>query len=86
MATAKEYAFANDCAKAAGVRQAAYAAAFTAYGYVQANYATYVTALVTADNAYVDAVQTSATTNGISPEVVPDLPGVFGNSVASILS
>jgi hypothetical protein len=70
MATLKEFNFTRAAQTAESVRQAAYAAAFLAYapnGFgVFANLATYQAALVTADNAFYDAVQSAATTNGIS--------------------
>ncbi len=67
MATLKEFNYWVAIAQAQAVRQTAYAAALTAYGFVAANYATYVTALVTADAAYKTALVTAANAQGISP-------------------
>ena len=91
MATSKEVAFVTACQVAESTRQAAYASAFATYapnGFgVFANLATYIAALVTADSAYIDAVQSAATTNGISASVKACLyPGVHGGPWASILT
>jgi hypothetical protein len=88
MATLKEQAFIAAVAVAASTRQTAYAAAYATYapnGFgVFANLATYLAALVTADNAYYDAVQTAATTAGISPSVVSLPGGLMGGQWAAI--
>jgi len=76
MSTLLENNFRDAVNVAAATRQVAYAAATATYAGVFANLATYIAALVTADNAYYDAVQTAATTAGISPGVV-SLPGGF---------
>ena len=91
MATSKESAFAAALVAAEAARQVAYAAAFATYapnGFgVFANLATYQAALVTADNAYVDAVQSAATTNAISPSAKGTIyPGVWPNQIASIVT
>ena len=86
MATALEQAFIAAVSRAAGVRQSAMAAATATYGGVFANLATYQGAIVAADNAYWDSVQTAATTAAISPQVVDDMTGVFGGNTASILT
>jgi hypothetical protein len=91
MATLKESAFAAALVAAEAARQVAYAAAFATYapnGFgVFANLATYQAALVTADNAYVDAVQSAATTNAISPSAKGTIyPGVWPNQIASIVT
>ena len=87
MATLKESNFAAALTAAEAARQVAYAAAFTTYGGVFANLATYQAAIVTADNAYVDAVQSAATTAGISPTVQGTIyPGVRPNAWSSILT
>jgi hypothetical protein len=81
MATALEQAFIAAVRVAAGVKQGAYAAATTAYGGVFANLATYQAAIVAADNAYLDSVQSAATTAGISPNVVDECTNsmIYGN-------
>lgn len=84
MATAKEQAFIVAVNAAAGVRQTAKAVAAAAYGFVAANYATYVTALIAADVAYATAVASAATTAGITPYVIGKEP--FGGNTASIAS
>ena len=91
MATAKEQAFIVAVAVAQGVRQTAYASAFATYapnGYgVFSSLATYLAALVTADNAYYTSVQSAATTNGISPGVSASLwPGIFSGFTQQILT
>jgi hypothetical protein len=91
MATLKEQAFFAAVNAAESTRQVAYAAALAAYapnGFgVFANLATYQAALVTADNAYYDAIQSAATTAGISPSVRGSLyPGAAAGPSASILT
>jgi len=92
MATLKEFTFTAAVAVAASARQVAYAAAFATYapnGFgVFANLAAYQAALVAADNAFRDAVQTAATANVISDAVVGGVnPGImYGNGTASILT
>src|SRR5712691_9830687 len=91
MATALEQGFIAAVAVAAGIRQTAYAAAFATYapnGFgVFANLGTYLAALVTADNAFYTAVQSAATTAGISPAVVASLnPGMIPGGTANILT
>jgi hypothetical protein len=91
MATALEQGFIAATNKAAGVRQVAYAAAFTTYapnGFgVFANLATYIAALVTADNAYYTSIQSAATTAGISAAEAASLyPAVIPGNTATILT
>ena len=52
---AQEQAFYDAVIAAESVRQGAKAAAQVAYGFVKANYATFVTALVAADTTYMTA-------------------------------
>lgn len=80
MASLLEFNFYTAVAAADGVRQSAYAAALTTYGYVAANLAAYKTALIAADVAYITAINSAASTAGITPNVVPDFPGNFGPS------
>jgi hypothetical protein len=90
MATAKEQVFITSVALAASLRQSAYAAAFATYapnGFgVFANLAAYQAAIVAADNAYMDSVQSAATTAVITPQVVDEFQGVWGGTWASILT
>lgn len=86
MATAAEQTFYNAVVAANGVRQVAYAAAFTTYGFVAANLAAYKTALVAADVAYITAINSAASTAGITPNVVPETQGGFGGPWATIAS
>jgi hypothetical protein len=70
MSTAsQETAFYDACIAAESTRQTAKAAAQVAYGFVKANYATFVTAIVAADTAYATAIVSAATTNGMNPNV-----------------
>jgi hypothetical protein len=66
MATAAEYTFALACQTAENARQAARAAAFAAYNYNPAGLATYRTALVAADVAYITSVNSAASTAGLT--------------------
>lgn len=63
----QELAFYNAVLAAEATRQAAKAAAFSAYNFSQAGLATYKTALIAAEVAYLTSITTAATTNGISP-------------------
>ena len=56
MATSSEQAFVNAINAAELARQNAKSSAFTTYGFVKANYAAYVTALIAADVAYINAI------------------------------
>lgn len=71
---AQERAFYDAVIAAESTRQTARSAAQTAYGFVQANYATFVAALVAADVAYVTAVVNAASTNGINPTLAAGGP------------
>lgn len=84
MATAKEQAFIAAVVAAAGVRQVSKSAAAVTYGFVAANYAAYVTALVAADVAYANSVASAATTAGITPYAIGKEP--FGGNTATILT
>lgn len=84
MATAAEQTFNAAVMKAEGIRQSAYAAAFTAYGFVAANLATYITALEAADNAYVSAVNSAASTLGAAGYTIPNSGPSAGNVVPSM--
>jgi hypothetical protein len=84
MATSKEYAFNAAVSAAEGVRQTARAAAFTAQAVAgsipPANLAAYVTALEAADNAYITAVNSSASTNTPVGTVVGGQTGPSGQA------
>jgi hypothetical protein len=88
---AGESAFTVAVGKAEGIRQAAKAAAFATWNYQQgAAFTTYVTALETADNAFITAVNAAASTSGpiglpppalLGPGGAAALPGtVLGNA------
>jgi hypothetical protein len=64
MATAAEQTFIRAVFAAEQTRQTSKASAFTTYGFVQANLAAYITALEAADNAYITAVNSAASTAG----------------------
>jgi hypothetical protein len=66
MATAAESTFIQAVIAAEAVRQQAKAAAFTTYGFNPANLATYKTALVAADVAYITAVNSASSTAAIT--------------------
>jgi hypothetical protein len=66
---AAELTFCQAVANAESTRQSAKGSAAATYGFVKANFATYVTALVAADVAYCNAVISAATANGVSPDV-----------------
>jgi len=66
---AQEQAFYDAVIAAEMTRQGSRASAQATYGFVKANYAAYVTALVAADVAFMTAVTTAATANGINPNV-----------------
>ena len=84
MATLAEYTFTQAVIKAEGVRQAAKATAFATWAYQQgAPLTTYVTALETADNAFITAVNTAANTCG--PVGLPT-PGQLGPAGAAPLA
>jgi hypothetical protein len=59
---AAERIFFDAVTTAEAVRQQSKAAAQVAYGFVQANYATYVAALAAADVAYITAINSAANT------------------------
>jgi hypothetical protein len=91
MATALEQGFIAAVNKAAGVRQVAYASALASYapsGFgVFANLATYLAALVSADNTFYTSVQSAATTAGISAAEAASLyPAVIPGNTATILT
>lgn len=66
MATAAQQAFFNAVAVAEAVRQQSKAAAFVTYGFVQANYTTYKTALSDADVAYFTAITAALDTSNLT--------------------
>jgi hypothetical protein len=66
---AQEQAFYDAVIAAEGVRQGSKAAAQVTYGFVKANYAAFVTALVAADTTYFTSVAAAATTAGMNPNV-----------------
>jgi hypothetical protein len=86
VATAAEATFWLAVNAAAGARQVAQAAAFAAYGFVPANLATYKTALVTADVNFMAAVNTAATTAGITPNVVQEEIGPISSSISATIA
>jgi hypothetical protein len=87
MATALEQAFIVAVSKAAGTKQTNYAAAAATYGGVFANLAAYQAAIVAADVAFLVAVNSAATTAGISPNVVDECTvSLMGGPWGSIVS
>jgi hypothetical protein len=91
MASSKEQAFIAAATAAQATRQVSYASAFATYapnGFgVFANLSTYLASLVTADNAFYTAMQSAATTNGISPSVMGSLyPGMWPTTTATVLT
>lgn len=94
MATAAEQTFYVAVRAAEGVRQVAKAAAFAAYGFVQANLATYIAALQTADNAYITSVNAAINTLSAAGYTIPNSgpspgnvnPGGIGTDVISVNS
>ncbi len=81
MATAGEFTFISAVRAAEGVRQAAKAAAFVTYGFVQANLAAYLTALEAADNAFITSVNAAASTAGAVGFTVPNSGPSPGNVI-----
>jgi hypothetical protein len=75
---AQEQAFCQALANAESVRQSARGSAAQTYGFVKANYAAYVTALVAADVAYYNSVVTAATAGGIDPALGVTAPIACG--------
>jgi hypothetical protein len=86
MATALEVGYWQAVVNANATRQLAIAAAFAAYGYNPSNLATYKTALVAADIAFVTRVNSASTTAGITPNAVPFMRGGFGPSVSATIA
>lgn len=84
MASAAESTFINAVIAAESIRQAAKASAFTTYAYAPASLAAYRTALVAADVAYITAVNTAASTAGIT--LNSGYSGLVGGNIASIAS
>ena len=84
MAIAKEYTFLTALQAAEGVRQTARAAAFTAQAVSgsipPANLAAYVTALEAADNAYITAINSAASTAGAVGTVIGFQTGPLGQA------
>jgi hypothetical protein len=66
---AQEAAFYDAVIAAEQVRQTSRSVAQTNYGFVKANYAAFVTALVACDTVYLTAVVAAATTAGMNPNV-----------------
>jgi hypothetical protein len=82
MATSAEYTFTLAVQKAEGIRQAAKAAAFATWAFGQSSaLTTYVTALETADNAYITSVNSAASTLGVIGSVYPGQLGPAGAAV-----
>jgi hypothetical protein len=65
----QEQAFYDAVIAAESVRQSSKAVAQANYGFVKANYAAFVTALVAADTTYLTSIVTAATANGVNPNV-----------------
>jgi hypothetical protein len=86
MATSAEAIYWQAVVNANGVRQAAQQVAFASYGFVAANLATYRAALIAADVAFVTAVDSAASTAGITPNVVPFFRGGFGPSISATIA
>ena len=83
MATSAEYTFTLAVQKAEGIRQAAKAAAFATWAFGQGSaYTTYVTALETADNAFITSVNSAANTLGV---IGLPTPGQLGPAGAAAL-
>jgi hypothetical protein len=66
-ATTSESAFYDALEAAEAARQNAKSSAQMAYGFMKGNFAAYQAALIAADVAFINAVTTAATANGISP-------------------
>jgi hypothetical protein len=66
---AAEQTYRTAVATAEAVRQNSKSAAFTTYGFIQANYAAYLTALIAADVAYQTAVVAAANTAAVDPDL-----------------
>jgi hypothetical protein len=87
MASSVEATFWQAVNNATGVRQVAYASAFSTYAFNPANLATYKAALVTADVAYNTAVNTAATTaTTVTPFVADDGQPISQSVSATITS
>jgi hypothetical protein len=83
MGTLAEYTFTQAVIKAEGVRQSAKATAFATWAFQQgAPLTTYCTALEAADNAYITAVNSAASTAGV---VGLPTPGQLGPAGAAAL-
>jgi hypothetical protein len=83
MGTLAEYTFTAAVQKAEGIRQTAKTAAFTAWAFGQgAALTTYVTALETADNTFIAAVNSAASTLGV---IGLPYPGQLGPAGAAAL-
>ena len=79
MALSAEYTFALAVQKAEGIRQTAKAAAFATWAYGQGSaLTTYVTALETADNAYITSVNSAASSLGVIGQPTPGQLGPAG--------
>jgi hypothetical protein len=86
MATAAEATFWIAVNAAAAVRQVSQASALATYAFVPANLAAYKTALVAADVAYAAAVNSAATSAGISPTVAPEEIGPLSSSISATIA
>ena len=85
MATAAEYTFIKAVAIAEGVRQTAKAAAFATWAYGTGSaLTTYITAIETADNAYITAVNSAASTLGGTGITVPNAGSALQVPVVNI--
>jgi len=84
MATANEYTFLQSLQRAEGIRQTARAAAFTAQAVngsiPPANLAAFVTAMESADNTFITAVNAAASTAGAVGTVVGGQTGPLGQA------
>jgi hypothetical protein len=83
MAMGTEYTFTNAVRKAEGIRQSAKAAAFATWAYQSGTpLATYVAALASADNTYISAVNSAASTLGVIGLPYPGQLGPAGAAAA----
>lgn len=82
MATAAEQTFYAAIVKAEGIRQVAKAAALATYGFAQSGLSTYITALETADNAYIASINSAANTLGAAGYTIPNAGGTNPGNVS----
>jgi hypothetical protein len=88
MASAAEYSYIQTVAKAEGVRQGSVAAAyatFSAAGFTPAAFTTYNSAVATARQAYITAVQSAMATLGETLDTY-GLSGPIGGNIANLIN